>query len=41
MADPELPLEVLRTVHSFDPCVGCAIHTLELEGQEIARGKAL
>jgi hydrogenase large subunit len=23
---PELPLEVLRTIHSFDPCLACAIH---------------
>ncbi|GAB4165626.1 MAG: hydrogenase 2 large subunit [Rhodocyclaceae bacterium] len=26
VADPERPLEVLRTVHSFDPCIACAIH---------------
>jgi hydrogenase large subunit len=26
IADPEKPLEVLRTVHSFDPCIACAIH---------------
>jgi hydrogenase large subunit len=41
IADPERPLEVLRTVHSFDPCLACAIHTLDVEGQEIARVKAL
>jgi hydrogenase large subunit len=41
IADPERPLEVLRTVHSFDPCLACAIHTLDLEGREIARVKAL
>ncbi|MBP1606495.1 MAG: nickel-dependent hydrogenase large subunit [Acidobacteria bacterium] len=41
VANPELPLEVLRTVHSFDPCIACAIHTLDPEGQEIARVKAL
>jgi hydrogenase large subunit len=41
IADPERPLEVLRTVHSFDPCLACAIHTLDLEGKEIARVKAL
>jgi hydrogenase large subunit len=41
VADPELPLEVLRTVHSFDPCLACAIHTLDPEGKELAKVKAL
>jgi len=41
VADPELPLEVLRTVHSFDPCIACAIHTLDVEGTELARVRAL
>ncbi|HEX5044401.1 MAG TPA: nickel-dependent hydrogenase large subunit [Candidatus Polarisedimenticolaceae bacterium] len=41
IADPERPLEVLRTVHSFDPCLACAIHTLDPEGKEIARVKVL
>jgi hydrogenase large subunit len=26
VADPEQPLEVLRTIHSFDPCIACAVH---------------
>jgi hydrogenase large subunit len=41
IADPEKPLEVLRTVHSFDPCLACAVHTLDPEGREIARVKVL
>jgi len=41
VANPELPLEVLRTVHSFDPCLACAIHTLDVEGNEIAKVRAL
>ena len=41
VVNAELPLEVLRTVHSFDPCLACAIHTLDPEGREIARVKAL
>jgi hydrogenase large subunit len=41
VADAERPLEVLRTVHSFDPCLACAIHTVDVEGNEIARVKAL
>lgn len=35
VADPEKPLEVLRTVHSFDPCLACAIHLLDPESREI------
>lgn len=34
VADAEWPLEVLRTVHSFDPCLACAIHTFDPEGNE-------
>jgi hydrogenase large subunit len=41
VADPEKPLELLRTIHSFDPCLACAIHTQDPEGREIARVKAL
>ena len=41
IADAERPLEVLRTIHSFDPCIACAVHTLDVEGQEIAKVKAL
>jgi hydrogenase large subunit len=41
IADPERPLEVLRTIHSFDPCIACAVHTLDVEGREIARVKVL
>ncbi|WP_242848314.1 nickel-dependent hydrogenase large subunit [Sulfobacillus thermosulfidooxidans] len=31
------PLEVLRTVHSFDPCIGCAVHIVDSKGAEVAR----
>jgi hydrogenase large subunit len=41
VADPERPLEVVRTIHSFDPCLACAIHTLDVEGHEVARVKVL
>ncbi len=41
VADTERPLEVVRTIHSFDPCLACAIHTLDPEGNEISRVKAL
>jgi hydrogenase large subunit len=39
VADPERPLEVLRTVHSFDPCLACAIHMQDPEGNELASVK--
>ena len=41
VADPERPLEVIRTVHSFDPCLACAIHMVDGRQQEIIRVKAL
>jgi hydrogenase large subunit len=41
IADAEKPLEVLRTVHSFDPCLACAIHTVDVEGKEISRVRTL
>src|SRR5581483_2610132 len=41
IADPEKPLEVLRTVHSFDPCMACACHTYDPEGKPIAQVKVL
>ena len=41
VADPENPLEVLRTVHSFDPCLACAIHMVDEEHREIVQVRAL
>ena len=41
LADPELPLEVLRTIHSFDPCMACACHTFDATGRQIAKVKIL
>ncbi len=41
VADPELPLEVLRTVHSFDPCLACAIHMVDPAARPIVEVKAL
>lgn len=35
--DPELPLEIIRTVHSFDPCLACAVHLYDEEGKHISR----
>ncbi|WP_038054863.1 nickel-dependent hydrogenase large subunit [Thermodesulfobacterium hydrogeniphilum] len=41
IVDPEKPLEVLRTIHSFDPCIACAVHVLDSKGKEIKRVKVL
>ncbi len=41
VADAEKPLEVLRTIHSFDPCIACAIHMVNANGQEMSKVKAL
>ncbi|MBB6143836.1 Ni,Fe-hydrogenase I large subunit [Silvibacterium bohemicum] len=40
LIDPERPLEVLRTVHSFDPCMACAVHVVQADGRAYGR-KAL
>ena len=36
MANPEQPLEILRTIHSFDPCVACATHVMSPDGEELS-----
>ena len=41
VAKPDQPLEVLRTVHSFDPCIACAVHTIDPEGNEITNVKVM
>ncbi len=41
VAIPERPLEVLRTVHSFDPCIACAVHMLDPKGEELSSIKVL
>jgi len=41
VADPEGPLEVLRTLHSFDPCMACAVHAFDPDGRELSTVKVL
>lgn len=41
VADPEKPLEVLRTVHSFDPCLACAVHVVDKEDNPVVTVKAV
>jgi [NiFe] hydrogenase large subunit/hydrogenase large subunit len=33
LVDPERPIEILRTIHSFDPCIACGVHVLDAEGK--------
>lgn len=35
VADPEQPLEIIRTIHSFDPCIACAVHIVDTKGKEL------
>jgi hydrogenase large subunit len=37
VADPELPLEIIRTIHSFDPCIACAVHLYDEHGKHISK----
>jgi len=39
VADPEQPLEILRTIHSFDPCIACAVHIVDTKGRELGKFK--
>ncbi len=36
---PEEPVEILRTIHSFDPCLACSTHVMSEDGRELARVK--
>ena len=35
MANADQPLEILRTIHSFDPCIACAVHMVDTKGREL------
>jgi hydrogenase large subunit len=41
VADPERPVEILRTVHSFDPCMACGVHVVDARHREVARVRAV
>ncbi|MGO9026630.1 MAG: nickel-dependent hydrogenase large subunit, partial [Beijerinckiaceae bacterium] len=38
---PEQPLEILRTVHSFDPCMACGVHVVDATKRELARVRVM
>ena len=37
LAVPDQPLEILRTIHSFDPCIACAVHLSGEDGEEMLK----
>jgi hydrogenase large subunit len=39
MVDPKQPIEILRTIHSFDPCIACAVHVTDPDGEELVNVK--
>lgn len=41
IADPKRPLEVLRTVHSYDPCIACAVHVIDPHTNETYQVKVI
>jgi Ni,Fe-hydrogenase I large subunit len=40
LVDPERPIEILRTIHSFDPCMACGVHVLDATGKQVAEVRA-
>jgi [NiFe] hydrogenase large subunit/hydrogenase large subunit len=41
VADPERPVEILRTVHSFDPCMACGVHVVDATRRELVHVRAV
>jgi len=41
IADPKRPIEVLRTVHSFDPCIACGVHVIDPNSNQVYKVKVL
>jgi hydrogenase large subunit len=39
LVDPERPIEILRTIHSFDPCMACGVHVLDASGKVVTEVK--
>ncbi len=37
--DPKQPIEILRTIHSYDPCIACAVHVTDPQGEELIKVK--
>jgi len=41
LQDAKQPIEILRTIHSFDPCIACAVHVVDPEGEELVQVKVI
>mgnify|MGYP005945027255 CR=1 FL=1 len=41
IADPKRPVEILRTVHAFDPCIACAVHVIDGRTNEVSKFQIL
>lgn len=39
IADLTQPLEIIRTIHSFDPCIACAVHVMDTKGNKLSEYK--
>ncbi|MGA7879202.1 MAG: nickel-dependent hydrogenase large subunit, partial [Desulfoferrobacter sp.] len=35
VSDPKMPVEIIRTVHSFDPCIACGVHVIDPQSNEV------
>ena len=41
LANVEQPLEIIRTIHSFDPCMACAVHIIDPKTDKVRKFKIL
>jgi Ni,Fe-hydrogenase I large subunit len=41
LVDPDRPIEILRTIHSFDPCIACGVHVLDASGNVVTSVRAV
>ena len=41
VADPKRPVEILRVIHSFDPCIACAVHVIDGRTNEVSKFQIL
>lgn len=39
IADLKQPLEIIRKIHSYDPCIACAVHVMDVKGNELSNYK--
>ncbi len=41
VADPKRPVEILRTIHSLDPCIACGVHVIDPHSNEVYKFKVV